>query len=279
MHFVVSPRLLIFLLAAFICLPSSAQESNPCLKQDICISYGRCTPRGGECVAGGDQDCRRSRNCEQYGLCSVGELGYCTANTDADCALSRTCKQDGLCTAKNGTCQRETLKVTDANRHTAVAVTYHVVCAADAPCLPTPVSVGYHFYASCDSRAFTLALGNARSTKPVSLPHDSTATKTGDSVACYRPGSAKTQNWGFVVKDGEIQPYLRLAGSLQECRDYIRGVCALCGKASATCKKAPGTKTSPGKCEFEAKLLEKATEGDRLKRIPKNLIEAICSLY
>ena len=178
------------------------------------------------------------------------------------------------------TAQEQKEKITDKNRHTAVAVSYHVICARGAaPCLPTPVTVGYHFSTSCDAMALVGALNRATSPKPGALPAGATVTATGDGVACYKPGSQKTPRWGFVVRGGKVRPALKRAGSLKGCEAYLHGVCTLCGEGSTTCKGAARRKMSPGLCKYEAKLLATATEKDRLVKLPRSLVQTICKLY
>ncbi len=94
-----------------------------------CKEHGRCTERGGRCVATSADDCRRSSACEKQGRCAhvaeecrataeicgarpdcaargiCGEKdGQCAAITAAHCKPTEGCRVEGRCSAVEGTC-------------------------------------------------------------------------------------------------------------------------------------------------------------------------------
>ena len=76
-------------------------ERKPCARD--CEWHGLCTPKGEDCHAANDEDCRPSRACTWYGRCSAVD-GKCATKTDNDCIISNKCKQAGQCKHRKGKC-------------------------------------------------------------------------------------------------------------------------------------------------------------------------------
>jgi hypothetical protein len=73
-----------------------------CLGRDqACKKEGRCQGSDKGCIAGSNEDCKRSEACKQHGQCTAND-GKCTVGSDADCA--DLCKEQGRCTAEEGEC-------------------------------------------------------------------------------------------------------------------------------------------------------------------------------
>lgn len=70
-------------------------------RDNACQIEGRCTGDGNRCIAGSEDDCKKSRFCEQDGRCSIQE-GRCVAASAADCET--VCKKFGRCTPEEGKC-------------------------------------------------------------------------------------------------------------------------------------------------------------------------------
>jgi hypothetical protein len=82
------------------CLRST--EDTP-EEESACRQFGKCTVKGGECVAASAADCKKSLPCKTDLQCEAVD-GNCVA-TDAVCKESNLCKGLGRCTAKDGLCQ------------------------------------------------------------------------------------------------------------------------------------------------------------------------------
>jgi len=84
--------------------PDGSDPPNmPCDQSRVCKVWGWCEEKGGECVAGSNEQCRASEQCKQGGLCSL-EGNKCVAK-DGDCDSSDWCKKNKLCTAREGVCK------------------------------------------------------------------------------------------------------------------------------------------------------------------------------
>jgi hypothetical protein len=80
-----------------------------CKKQDLCVRYGRCTPRAGACEWGGP-NCKAPTGAEQWVPCFAEAKctlanGVCTTSSRADCEASLGCQEDGRCSYENGACK------------------------------------------------------------------------------------------------------------------------------------------------------------------------------
>ncbi len=92
-------------------LPTSASSrgsianTDPyCSNDSACTEHGRCSKRGGACVAASNADCRRASVCTVLGKCSA-QQGRCVVGKSADCQLSQLCTREGRCVASGGRCQ------------------------------------------------------------------------------------------------------------------------------------------------------------------------------
>ncbi|GEM_PF-2771281 len=79
----------------------SGCAKKPCSNE--CEWHGLCTPKGADCHAASDADCRDSKACNWYGKCSA-KAGKCVTAVDRDCRISNKCKQAGQCKARKGKC-------------------------------------------------------------------------------------------------------------------------------------------------------------------------------
>lgn len=79
----------------------SGCERKPCARD--CEWHGLCTPKGEDCEAATNADCRSSKACNWYGRCSAHE-GKCETRSDNDCIISNKCKQAGQCKHHKGKC-------------------------------------------------------------------------------------------------------------------------------------------------------------------------------
>jgi hypothetical protein len=79
--------------------------SQSCANTNACKVAGRCTPGSYTCARSAD-DCRKSNDCKELGLCSVSDMfsNECVASTDGDCKSSAVCRDYGWCVANSGTC-------------------------------------------------------------------------------------------------------------------------------------------------------------------------------
>ena len=87
--------------------------SGRCAGAD-CAARGRCLDVVGQCLIGGDADCKASELCKVEGWCSAvpGTIAMgpsaldtvCAAKSDADCASSEACAVAGQCAADGGRC-------------------------------------------------------------------------------------------------------------------------------------------------------------------------------
>jgi len=83
--------------------PERPRNPNPD-KCPFCDHSGKCTPRGDQCVATSDADCKRSHLCKISGNCTLRD-GQCVAGSDQDCRGATTdCHIEGRCTAHKGGC-------------------------------------------------------------------------------------------------------------------------------------------------------------------------------
>lgn len=80
------------------CVATSSEE---CKKAQICESDGKCTMKDGRCLAASANDC--AALCQVHGRCSI-EDGKCVAASDDDCKDSAACKTAKRCSARNGRC-------------------------------------------------------------------------------------------------------------------------------------------------------------------------------
>jgi hypothetical protein len=80
-----------------------AGSDEDCRRSEVCKAYGWCTVGAGLCGATQDEDCRRARPCGELGWCSAVD-GQCRAATNDDCARTRACLDLGRCTAQHGEC-------------------------------------------------------------------------------------------------------------------------------------------------------------------------------
>ena len=87
------------------CAPDKTCQSYKtieCRSRDqACKREGRCKGSDQGCVAGSDEDCKRSEQCEDSGYCSA-QQGKCVAAKAADC--SAVCSKQGRCTIEEGEC-------------------------------------------------------------------------------------------------------------------------------------------------------------------------------
>ncbi|MBI4702765.1 MAG: hypothetical protein HY744_16720 [Deltaproteobacteria bacterium] len=145
--------------------PATARPAPPdCAPR--CRSEGECTVQGDRCVAGSDDDCRRSIACAREGrchaegaVCAVGfaalgqpgwqefacqqecelrgkctvRAGACVAGSSAQCRRSAGCRLWGKCTAWQDRC----VAATDAECQRARACALYLRCRAlDGACVP-----------------------------------------------------------------------------------------------------------------------------------------------
>jgi len=79
------------------------RTDDDCRGSEACREEGRCSARGGACVASGE-DCRKAPACAQQGWCTLID-GRCVAGSDADCAASALCSGTlRFCVARHGHC-------------------------------------------------------------------------------------------------------------------------------------------------------------------------------
>lgn len=87
------------------CAPDKTCQSYKtieCRSRDqTCKREGRCKGTDQGCIAGSDEDCKKSERCEESGYCSA-EQGKCVAAKESDC--SSVCTKQGRCTIENGEC-------------------------------------------------------------------------------------------------------------------------------------------------------------------------------
>jgi hypothetical protein len=76
-----------------------------CVEDPDCVLRGQCTEKDGHCVAGSDEDCRKTADCAMYGRCSAVD-DFCAARTNEDCEGSYYCRAIATCTAQGGQCAR-----------------------------------------------------------------------------------------------------------------------------------------------------------------------------
>jgi len=94
-----------------VCAWKGAAKADCSAGANPCREWGLCTPKGGKCVAGSDEDCAKSRHCANYGRCTARD-GRCvvSATEEIPCKAARgpagmePCREHGHCTAKDGVC-------------------------------------------------------------------------------------------------------------------------------------------------------------------------------
>ncbi len=75
-----------------------------CRQSEGCRKEGRCSLNvDGVCDEGTDEDCRRSTDCSEKGLCRW-DGHTCSALQDTDCAAAQACLKEKRCTARDGQC-------------------------------------------------------------------------------------------------------------------------------------------------------------------------------
>ena len=85
------------------CQPPLTEED--CRKSLQCEQKGLCLLESQKCVIGTADDCKNSRFCYDLGLCSLDkENGRCAAFTEAECRASTQCKTRRRCIASDGLC-------------------------------------------------------------------------------------------------------------------------------------------------------------------------------
>jgi tRNA A-37 threonylcarbamoyl transferase component Bud32 len=80
-----------------------ALSNADCQKSTVCKMEGRCTAKGGRCIATSNADCQKSFYCKSEGRCIVGDE-TCIAMSNSDCQKSSACRTEGRCRALKGQC-------------------------------------------------------------------------------------------------------------------------------------------------------------------------------
>ncbi len=76
-----------------------------CEEDEICRNQGRCTEKNGHCIASSDEQCQRSKRCQEQGMCHFAEKSSyslrprCYRTSDEWCRKSRTCLENANCSA------------------------------------------------------------------------------------------------------------------------------------------------------------------------------------
>lgn len=97
---------LALLVALVACAPEMFDER---CTGTACTHYGKCSWLDGACTLLHDEQCRKSFDCEWFGLCYRSDDGTkCIAKDDADCKASRDCKDKfyGRCSLVNDVCRK-----------------------------------------------------------------------------------------------------------------------------------------------------------------------------
>jgi hypothetical protein len=85
------------------CVGDAVMRCEKCDALKSCTMFGKCTAQDGACVAGSDEDCKKSYDCKERGPCTAKE-GACVVGGDADCRQSQACAKDKFCVASGNNC-------------------------------------------------------------------------------------------------------------------------------------------------------------------------------
>jgi hypothetical protein len=127
----------------------AARDDEDCRKSRDCPEYGACFRLGDICGAGAEADCQTSVWCRKRGGCHLYRHG-CAPASDADCQGTAVCRGDGHCHYQDHDCHATTLEpqmsctgveLNDSKGHSCCATTLEdcrqsELCVREGKCRP-----------------------------------------------------------------------------------------------------------------------------------------------